>query len=167
MTQKIPFAGHKRSELKPYDGKRHSLTTIELAFRVRCTTLDELNEAYLADQMSTNFAEFMRKIVNLGMEVGSTSEGIFGGVEAEGFRSGGVIGASHSIINIQGGVDEHGFEYSERTKVPEGVKQTSKLRMLRLEAREGLLSEGDFAGLLVVGEGEAELIEEGLALLGG
>lgn len=68
MTEKIPFAGHKRSELKPYDGKRHSLTTIELAFRVRCTTLDELNEAYLADQMSTNFAEFMRKIVNLGME---------------------------------------------------------------------------------------------------
>lgn len=68
MTGKIPFAGHKRSELKPYDGKRHSLNTIELAFRVRCIILDELNEAYLADPTSTNFAEFMRKIVNLGME---------------------------------------------------------------------------------------------------
>jgi len=70
MTEKRPYVGATKNDVRPYDGKRHrhSTSTVELAFRVRYSLIDELNNHFLAHPTHVNFSDFMREITQLGLE---------------------------------------------------------------------------------------------------
>ena len=68
---KHPYPIRQPKALRPLEGLAVSPVSCRIDFRIRWETLDEINRQYMLDPSTLTAAEFLRKIINAGLEANS------------------------------------------------------------------------------------------------